>query len=109
MDEKGEYSIKFQQSESVRLVEFLDTALDVVPVTDALFRRCLRRLRLICGHHHVLPPSHVIREGPTKTSQNPVAFGGFADVWEGIHEGEKVCVKAMRLIAFSVPWELTSQ
>jgi len=26
----------------------------------------------------------------------PVAFGGSADVWEGIYGGRKVCVKALR-------------
>ena len=66
-------------------------------MTDPLFRRCLRRLRLICGDHNVLPSSHIVREGLEKTSEGPVAFGGFADVWEGSYGGRKVCVKALRI------------
>ncbi|KAF9789434.1 kinase-like domain-containing protein [Thelephora terrestris] len=97
LDEKGEYSRSLQRSDSARLVDFLDGALDAIPVTDPLFRRCLRRLRLICAHHNVLPSSHIVREGLRKTSDNPVAFGGFADVWEGKYEGRKVCVKALRV------------
>ena len=32
-----------------------------------------------------------------KTSDDPVAYGGFADVWEGSLGGEKVCVKVLRV------------
>ena len=64
---------------------------------DPLFRRCLWRLRLICGHHNVLPPSHIALEGLEKTSEDPVAFGGFADVWEETYGGRKVCVKTLRI------------
>jgi len=38
-----------------------------------------------------------MREGLKKTGDNPVAFGGFADVWEGTYGGKKVCVKALRI------------
>jgi len=62
-----------------------------------LFRRCLRRLRHICGHHNVLPSSHIISDGLEKTGDGPVAYGGFTDVWEGLLGGEKVCVKVMRV------------
>jgi len=62
-----------------------------------LFRRCLRRLRHICGHHNVLPSSHIISDGLRKSGDSPVAFGGFADVWEGTFAGEKVCVKVLRV------------
>lgn len=97
LDERGEYSRNLQHSESARLVDFLDGALDVIPVTDVLFRRCLRTLRFICANHNVFPSSHIMREGLKKTGDNPVAFGGFADVWEGTYGGEKVCVKALRI------------
>jgi len=62
-----------------------------------LFRRCLRRLRHICGHHNVLPSSHIISDGLRKTSDNPVAYGGFADVWEGKLGDERVCIKVLRV------------
>ena len=66
-------------------------------MTDDLFRRCLRRLRLICGRHNILPESHIISDGLKRTSDNPVACGGFADVWEGTLRDEKVCVKVLRM------------
>lgn len=30
-------------------------------------------------------------------NNNPVAYGGFADVWEGIYQGEQVCIKVLRI------------
>ena len=36
-------------------------------------------------------------DGLRKTGDNPVAYGGFADVWEGSLGGEKVCVKVLRV------------
>ena len=69
----------------------------MIPVTDVLFRRCLRQLRLICGHHNVLPLSYITREGLKRVNNSPVAGGGFADVWEGTYEGRTVCVKVLRI------------
>ena len=40
---------------------------------------------------------HTIYDGLRKTSDNPVAYGGFADVWEGKLKDEKVCVEVLRV------------
>ena len=29
--------------------------------------------------------------------ENPVAFGGFSDVWKGTHNGNEVCIKHLRI------------
>jgi hypothetical protein len=71
-------------------------ALEDIPVTDGLFRRCLRRLRQICGHHNILPSSHIVSAGLETTSEHAIAYGGFADVWEGALGDEKVCIKVLR-------------
>ena len=51
----------------------------------------------MCDHRNVSPSSHIVPEGLEKTSEDPIAFGGFADVWEGSYGGRKVCVKASRI------------
>jgi hypothetical protein len=38
-----------------------------------------------------------MREGLKKVNSDPVAGGGFADVWEGTYEGRTVCVKVLRI------------
>ena len=60
-------------------------------------RRRLRRLRHVCGHHNVLPSSYITSHGLRKTSDNLVAYGGLADVWEGTLKDRKVCVKVLRM------------
>jgi len=44
-----------------------------------------------------LPSSCAISGDLVRVGGNPVAFGGFADVWEGIHGGRRVCVKVLRV------------
>lgn len=66
-------------------------------MTDALFRRCLRRLRQVCSQHNILPSSHTISDGLRTTSEHAVAYGGFADVWEGTLGSDKVCIKMLRI------------
>ena len=45
----------------------------------------------------ILPSSYNVSGDLTRVGDEPVAFGGFADVWEGDHCGKKVCVKALRV------------
>ena len=71
--------------------------LDVAPMTDDVFRWCLHKLRTICSHHSILPSSYTISGNLTRVGDNPVAFGGFSKVWQGIHKGRKVCIKRLRL------------
>jgi hypothetical protein len=72
-------------------------ALSSIPISDDVFRRCLRKLRAICGSHTTLPSSHIISGGLTKIGENATAFGGFADVWQGDQDGKQVCIKVLRI------------
>ena len=113
-DEDEQYSSSLQGPELARLVDFLDDvrrfpsvfrpvvkqtpqALSTIPTTDDVFRQCLRKLRAICGCHTTLPSSHVVSGDLVKIGSHPIAFGGFADVWEGTLGGRKVCVKVLRV------------
>ena len=113
-DEKEQYLSSLQGLELIRLVDFLDGVrsfplasfqltgrtvqiLGAAPITDDVFRRCLHKLRTICSHHAILPSVYTISGDLTRVGDNPVAFGGFSDVWEGIHNGSRVCIKHLRV------------
>ena len=113
-DEDEQYSSGLQGEELTRLVDFLDDvrllflapcpianktskALCYIPPSDAMFRRCLRKLRAICGSHTTLPSSHIISGDPTRIGESAIAYGGFADVWQGDQGGKRVCIKALRI------------
>jgi len=78
-------------------LDFLDEALCSIPTTDDVYRQCLRKLQAICGARTALPSSHIISGDLARVGETPVAFGGFADVWEGNHGGRKVCIKVLRI------------
>ena len=113
-DDEERYLSCLQGSELTRLVDFLDSVrpclpasfqltsqtpqvLDVIPITDDVSRRCLHKLQAICGHHKILPSSYNISGDLTRVDSDPIASGGFSDVWEGIHDGETVCIKRLRI------------
>ena len=109
-DDEEQYLSSLQGSELTRLVDFLDGVhpsppvslqlmkqtlqlLDVTPITDDVSRRCLHKLQAICGRHNVLPSSYNVSGDLTRVGDDPVTSGGFADIWEGIHDGRNVCIK----------------
>ena len=113
-DEEEQYLSSLQGSELARLVDFLDEvrplppvfrlvtkqtlqALSAVPTADDVSRQCLRKLQVICGNNMTLPSSYTVSGDLARVGDEPVAFGGFADVWEGAHRGGKVCIKALRV------------
>ena len=57
----------------------------------------LKRVRQLCGWTGFLPTSHVIPKGLIRTTKDPVASGGFSDVWEGICDEKRVAIKALRV------------
>ena len=59
-------------------------------------RRCLRTLHRICGRRVLLPQSLGIapRYYPT---EDAMYYGGFADVWNGRHQGREVVVKVLKV------------
>ena len=113
-DDEEQYLSSLQGSELTRLVDFLDgvrppplvsfrvtnqtlQVLDVTLITDDVSRRCLHKLQAICGHHKILPSSYNVSGDLTGVDSDPVASGGFSDVWEGFHHGKKVCIKRLRV------------
>ncbi|KAF9645010.1 kinase-like protein [Thelephora ganbajun] len=113
-DEDEQYSSTLEGAELTRLVDFLDDVRSFPPVSppaanqspqalcsihtsDDVFRRCLRKLRAICGCHSILPSSHIIRGDLKRIGDGAIAFGGFADVWQGSHDGKRVCIKVLRI------------
>jgi len=113
-DQEDQYLSSLQGSELDRLVDFLDEvrvlpsasrsltkrtlqALGFVPSTNDVSRQCLHRLQVLCGHHMTLPSSYTIPGDLIRVGHYPIASGGFADVWEGIHGDKKVCIKSLRV------------
>jgi hypothetical protein len=56
-------------------------------------------LRKLCGACCLLPDSHIILDGLEVTSPEPVAYGGFADVFQGSYKGRPVAIKTLRIPA----------
>ena len=113
-DEEEQYLSSLQGSELARFVEFLDgvrslllasfqptkqssQVLDVASMTEDIHRQCLHKLQAICSLRTTLPSSYTISGDLTKVGDEPVASGGFSDVWEGTHNGTEVCIKHLRV------------
>jgi len=113
-DEEERYLSSLRGSELARLVNFLDEvrtllppfrlvakqtlqALGAIVTTDEVSRQCLRKLQTLCGDNTTLPSSYTVFGDLARVGDEPVAFGGFADVWEGTHCGKKVCIKVLRV------------
>ena len=56
-----------------------------------------KKFRQLCVRAGLLPDSHTIPNEFIQTTGDPVAHGGFGDVWEGISSGERVAIKALRI------------
>ena len=61
-----------------------------------LRRKSVRILRRVCGSQTILPRSCILSEGISKEGDIAFASGGFADIWKGRHNGDRVCIKAFR-------------
>ena len=113
-DEEEKYLSSLQGSELAQLIDFLDEvrtplsaphivtkrilqALSTICTTGDVSRRCLRKLQSICSGSMTLPSSYTVSGDLTKIGDEPAAYGGFADVWEGTHCDTKVCIKALRV------------
>ena len=103
-DEKEQYLSNLRGSELARLIDFLDEvctllsafrlitkpipqALGTMGAADDVSRQCLRKLQVICGNNMTLPSSYTASGDLARVGDEPAAFGGFADVWEGTHQG----------------------
>ena len=113
-DDKEQHLSGLQGLELTRLVDFLDAVrpsppvssqltnqalqvLDATPTTDDVSRRCLHKLQAICCQHNILPSSYNVSGNLKRVDSDPVASGGFSDVWEGVHDGKTVCIKRLRV------------
>lgn len=61
-----------------------------------LWRRCLKYLCRICGHHRLLPASYKLTSGLRK-GDRPIGNGGFAEVWKGSYNGRQVAIKVLKV------------
>ena len=61
-----------------------------------LRRKSVRILRRVCGSQTILPRSCILSENISKEGDIAFASGGFADVWKGLHMGDRVCVRTFR-------------
>jgi len=75
----------------------LAQALDGLDSSSATFRKCLRELGSICGAKGILPTSYTLPSDLLNVDPDPFASGGFGDVYQGTLDGERVCVKRVRV------------
>jgi hypothetical protein len=64
-----------------------------VPQCDETFKKFLQ----LCGRAGLLPDSHIISDKFIQKTGHPVAHVGFGNVWEGVYNGERVAIKALRI------------
>ena len=62
-----------------------------------LRQKIFRILRKVCSSQTILPRSSILSDNVVKEGNIALACGGFADVWEGRHGGNRVCIKAFRV------------
>ena len=112
-DEQEQYLSNLQGPELARLVDFLDKVgalsstfcpvmkrilqtLSAISADDDLSRKCLHKLQAICGHHTILPSSHIASGQITRVGDGPIARGVIADVWEGTYHGRRVLIRCLK-------------
>ena len=61
-----------------------------------LRRKSVRILQRVCGSQTILPRSCILSDNISKEGDIAFASGGFADVWKGRHNGNRVCIKTFR-------------
>jgi len=72
-------------------------AFDGLDPSSATSRKCLRELGSICGARGILPTSYTLSSQLLNVGPDPFASGGYGDVYKGTLDGEKVCVKRVRV------------
>ena len=80
----------------------INQVLQVENLRPGLFQKVLHSLWSICGRRGVLPRSHMISEGLSRTGGKEFASGGFANVWKAElvkrnSNPRSVCIKAMKV------------
>jgi hypothetical protein len=73
-------------------------ALGQLDYTSKPFRKCVQVLQEICSLRATLPASYQVSGVLSFVSEQPVAFGGFGDVFKGrVGTGADVCIKKIRV------------
>jgi len=60
-------------------------------------RKCLHVLRKVCSSGMILPSTYEVSGELSFTTVQPLAFGGFCDVYKGTLGGADVCIKRLRI------------
>ena len=105
--------LNLQGEDSAWLVDYLDEvrrhvvllhsplkslqALNGLDAAGPAFLKCLRELRNLCGVWGILPTSYTLSSLPLHIGPEPFAWGGYGDVYYGILNGARVCVKRVRV------------
>ncbi|KAJ3753816.1 kinase-like domain-containing protein, partial [Lentinula raphanica] len=61
-------------------------------------RSCFSLICYLVKRIRALPLSLLVIKDVARVGRNPVAGGGFADVWRGTMNGQAVCLKVLRLV-----------
>ncbi|KAK0213803.1 hypothetical protein IW262DRAFT_332459 [Armillaria fumosa] len=72
--------------------------LDDAPHSDWYHTACVKCLQALCQARSIVPSSLCLRD-VTREGVNPVAGGGFADIWKGRLQDTQVCLKVLRIFA----------
>ena len=78
-------------------------ALDKLDPGSSVFRLILRKLQKICITRMRIPISHFLPNSELRINGDPVASGGFSDVFRGRFRGQEVCVKRLRVSSTGGP------
>ncbi|KAJ3995497.1 kinase-like domain-containing protein [Lentinula boryana] len=81
-----------------RMMVTLQAELDSNAGSESHRRSCFSLICHLVKRIRALPLSLLIIKDVERVGRNPVAGGGFADVWRGIMNGEDVCLKVLRLV-----------
>ena len=71
-------------------------ALGDLDASGPAFRKCLRELKTVCGTGGILPTSYTLLSHLLDIGPEPFTSGGFGDVYQGTHNGSRVCIKRVR-------------
>ncbi|KIK63204.1 hypothetical protein GYMLUDRAFT_41532 [Collybiopsis luxurians FD-317 M1] len=96
---KQNRSLRYQWLEprtAQQLVDYLQSILDLEQDKLDNRKKYLGLLRHLSKRFQTLPSSLIVRD-IKREGQNPVAGGGFADIWHGNLKEKPVCLKVLRL------------
>ncbi|KAK0231907.1 kinase-like domain-containing protein [Armillaria nabsnona] len=78
------------------VMDVLQQELDDERHPDVYRTACMKCLRALCKSRNIIPFSLYLRD-VTREGGNPVAGGGFADIWKGCLHDTQVCLKVLRV------------